>query len=161
MKNRKPSPNDSSDKTANSLVVFDGFCVLCSASVKFLLKIDKNESLKFTTLRSGHSSDDHEKPGIKSSQSASIIYIEEEKVYTESEAILRILSRIGGIWKPVAALLGFIPRKWRDYLYRLIAKHRYRMFGKREQCFIAPGKHADRFVPEIDMENIKAFKSKG
>ena len=161
MKKQNLSPTDSSDKKGIGLVVFDGFCVLCSSTVKFLLKIDKNKLLKFTTLSSGPSLNDREENGIKSTQPASVIYIEEEQVYTESEAIVRILIRIGGIWKPVAAMLRFIPRKWRDYLYRLIAKHRYRMFGKNKQCFIAPGKYTDRFVPEIDMENIKAFKSNG
>ena len=90
-----------------------------------------------------------------------IVYIENEQLFTESEAIVRILSRIGGVWKPLAAMLSFIPRKWRDYLYRLIAKHRYRIFGKKKQCYITPIKYADRFVPEIDMEKIKAIKSKG
>ncbi len=161
MENRKLIPTDSSDKTAHGLVVFDGFCVLCSASVKFLLKIDKNELLKFTTIQSAPSSEGRKETGITSSQPASIVYIENEQLFTESEAIVRILSRIGGVWKPLAAMLSFIPRKWRDYLYRLIAKHRYRIFGKKKQCYITPIKYADRFVPEIDMEKIKAIKSKG
>ena len=161
MKKQNLPPSDSSDKKVNGLIVFDGFCVLCSSTVKFLLKIDKNKLLNFTTLRTDLSTDGREETGINPSQPDSVIYIEEGHVYTESEAIVRILSRIGGIWKPMAALLGFIPRKWRDYLYRLIAKNRYRIFGQKKQCFIAPGKYADRFVPEIDMENIKAFKSNG
>ena len=157
MDKRNLSPVDSSDKTARGLVVFDGFCVLCSASVKFLLKIDKNKILQFTTLRTPSSSNGDENTEIPST----VIYMENNQVYTESEALVQLLKRIGGMWGTIAAMLRIIPRKWRDYLYRLIATHRYRIFGKKKQCFIAPEKFTDRFIQEIDVEEIKAFKSKG
>ena len=159
----KPSllPYTHRNTTGHGLVVFDGFCVLCSATVKFLLKIDKNKILKFTTLRQLASADGRKESGMQSKQLSSVIYIEEGEVYTESEAIVRIFRHIGGIWKPMAMLLGFIPRKWRDFLYRLIANNRYRIFGQKTQCFIAPKEYDNRFVPEIDEEEIKAIQSKG
>ena len=146
-------------KNGHGLVIFDGFCVLCSATVKFLLKIDKNKLLEFTTLHPLTSPDDQKEAGIKSAQPSSVAYIEEGEVYSESEAILRIFLRIGGIWKTVAILLKLIPRKWRDYLYRLIAKNRYRVFGTKKQCFIAPEKYSDRFVSKIENEDIKPYIS--
>lgn len=155
MEKQNLSPAESSGKTAHGLVVFDGFCVLCSSTVKFLLKIDKNKILKFTTLHHFPSSDGNEEASTSSKQADSVIYIENGIVYTESEAVVHLLKRMGGIWKPVSSMIRFIPRKWRDSMYRLIARNRYRVFGQKKQCFIAPKKYADRFFPEIDMEEIK------
>ena len=160
MKNQNPSPIDSSGKTGHGLVVFDGFCVLCSGTVKFLLKIDKNKTLKFTTLRSDSSPDGREEAGEPFVQPESVIYIENNHVYTQSEALVQLLKRIGGIWGTASALLRLFPRKWRDALYRLIARHRYRIFGKKNQCFLPAEKHSDRFVDEIGREEIKAIESK-
>lgn len=155
------SPVLSSNKTSSGLVVFDGFCVLCSATVKFLIKIDKNKLLKFTTLRSDPSRDNRNETGIETGQPASVIYIENGQVYTESEALVHLLKRLGGIWEMLSAILRIIPRKWRNYLYRLIAKNRYHIFGKKNQCFIPSGEYTDRFVPEMDIEEINAIKSNG
>lgn len=155
MEKRNLSHADSSDKTGNGLVVFDGYCVLCSSTVKFLLKIDKNKTLKFTTLRPFPSTDGREDAGVPST----VLFIENNQVYTESEALVYLLKSVGGIWGTLSAMLRVIPRKWRDALYRLIAKHRYRIFGKKNQCFIPSSKYTDRFVPEIEMEEINTLKS--
>ena len=161
MEKRNLSTALSSNKTNSGLVVFDGFCVLCSATVKFLIKIDKNKLLKFTTLRSDPSRDNRNVNGIGTGQPASVIYIEKGQFYTESEAIIHLLKRLGGIWGMLSAIIRHIPRKWRDYLYRLIARNRYQIFGKKNQCFIPSNNYTDRFIPEMDMEEINTIKSNG
>lgn len=114
-----------------NIVFFDGVCSFCNQSVDFLIKIDKKNRLKFASLQG-------ETAKSKLNQSTldqidSIVYYQESKIYTKSKAIIKLLIDIGGIWK--VAYLGYIiPNFIRDYLYDLIARNRYKWFGKRETC---------------------------
>lgn len=114
-----------------NIVFFDGVCSFCNQSVDFLIKIDKKNCLKFASLQG-------ETAKSKLNQSTldkidSIVYYQNSKIYTKSKAIIKLLMDIGGIWK--VAYLGYIiPNFIRDYLYDLIARNRYKWFGKRETC---------------------------
>jgi len=139
--------------TDSGLVIYDGLCVLCSNAVKFLLRIDKRKVLQFTSIKQTLASDHQDPKKQKSSQPESILYIENQKLYSGSEAIIMILVRIGGIWKS-ARLLRIIPLGFREFLYRIIAKNRYTIFGKKNTCDIPDEKHAARFLPEIDPDEL-------
>lgn len=139
--------------TDSGLVIYDGLCVLCSNAVKFLLRIDKRKVLQFTSIKQTLASDHQDKKKQKSTQPESILYIENQKLYSGSEAIIMILVRIGSIWKS-ARFLRVIPLGFREFLYRIIAKNRYTIFGKKTTCDIPDEKHAARFLPEIDPDEL-------
>lgn len=149
----KPSASSPSSQNQNDygLVVYDGFCFLCSGTVNFLLKIDRKKRLKFTTIS---------QPGPETANKSSgyvapstVIFIKDNKVYTESEAIIHIFDKVGGVWKS-ANLFSVIPKKMRDSLYRYIAQNRFKVFGKKKQCEVPPAKYADRFVLPIEITDL-------
>lgn len=125
------------------LVFFDGSCVLCNSAVAYLLKKDKNRLLCFATF----SSEILRNKNVSSFVSEfpeSIVYVDENGIYTESDAVLKI-SRLTGSF-PVLRQLGLmLPKIFRDAIYRMVARYRYRWFGKTSQCIIPSASDADRF----------------
>ncbi len=76
----------------------------------------------------------------------SLLLLEGERAYTDTEAIIRVLRSLGGAWKMRSFAIRIVPRFVRDPLYRRVARHRYQIFGKRETCFIPTTEVADRFL---------------
>lgn len=126
------------------IVLFDGECNFCSSSVQFIIKRDRKGYFKFASLQSD--------VGIKLKRQYhaaenldSIVLIDSDKIYYKSDAALRICRNLDGIWK-IFSVLIIIPRSLRDILYDLIAKNRYKWFGKKEQCMIPNQEMRDRFL---------------
>lgn len=128
---------------SKGLIVFDGYCFLCNNTVKFLLRIDKKEKFLFT-----HFESDTWKSLAPSTpfKADSIVYVTGNNHYIQSEAVLKILSELGYPWK-VLNFIKFIPFNWREKLYRLIARNRYHIFGKRETCSVPGPRYSHRFLP--------------
>lgn len=127
------------------VVLFDGVCNLCSGSVQFIIKRDKKGIFRFASLQSGYARNQLLKLGSPSSELYSIMVLEDGVLYERSDAILKIVANLGGFW---SALNGFkiIPRFLRDAMYNLIAKNRYRIFGKKDQCMIPTPELKARFI---------------
>jgi len=113
-----------------SIVLFDGVCNLCNSAVSFIIKRDKKKIFKLSPLQSSLSETlnnqyHFNQPGVNS-----IVLIEKNKVYYKSTAILRVIKKLSG---PIKFLYIFIifPPFIRDSIYSVIAKNRYRWFGKR------------------------------
>jgi predicted DCC family thiol-disulfide oxidoreductase YuxK len=121
----------------HSLILFDGICNLCNSSVRFVIKHDPKGEFRFAPLQSDFSIDYLKNMDPAISNPDSIILIQDGQIYTASTAVLKIMKRLSGLW-PALHFFIIIPKNIRDYFYSLIAKHRYKMFGKREQCMI-PG----------------------
>lgn len=132
------SPND-------RIVFFDGVCNLCNGLVKFIIKMDWKERIKLSALQSEAARERLKNAGVDAVQLTSVAYISEGRIYFKSAAILNILKDIGGIWKVFYGFL-IIPRFIRDAVYDLVAKHRYRIFGKRESCMIPDKNISKRFL---------------
>ena len=115
------------------IVLFDGICNLCNGSVRFILKNDKSKMIKVSSLQSETGKNLLWQAGFPEDSIFSVIYFRGEKIYQRSEAVLQILKDMGGIWK---LFYGFIiiPAFIRDFFYNVIARYRYRIFGKRDQC---------------------------
>jgi len=112
------------------LVLFDGVCNLCNSSVSFILKHEKNSVLYFSSLQKFGQPELLEI--VKNVDS--IIFIEKDKVYTKSTAALKISKYLKGYsW---ARVFLIIPPAIRDFIYDIIAKNRYKWFGKKDQCMI-------------------------
>ena len=125
------------------IVFFDGICNLCQGSVRYLIKHDKKEVLKFASLQGNYAKDFLNETEIQSMQS--ILLLDGKMLYKKSTAILK-LSRLLGGWHQLL-LLGFIlPRFFRDLLYNIVAKNRYRWFGKKNQCMLPPKGFENRFL---------------
>ncbi len=129
-----------------SIVVFDGVCHLCNGWVQFLLKHDKSERFVFAAMQMPAGRRLLQEHGLDPDSPVSLLLLDDNVPYTDSAAILRVLGRLGGAWKIVAAVLSFIPRVLRDPAYRFVARHRYRLFGRRAQCMTPTPEIARRFV---------------
>ncbi|WP_340110780.1 thiol-disulfide oxidoreductase DCC family protein [Maribellus mangrovi] len=116
------------------VILFDGICNLCNASINFILKRDKDKLFRYVSLQSDEGKllvEHHQIP----KETDSVILIKNEKVFIESDAAIEIGQLLPWPlkWSPV---LRIIPKKIRNGIYRWIARNRYRWFGKRETCRI-------------------------
>lgn len=115
------------------IVFFDGVCGLCNRSIDFLVRVDRARKLRFAPLQGRTAAKLLPVEAIGPDKFESIVFLENGRVYTHSDAILRIGMSLGGIWS-YSGLAVLIPRPLRDSLYRWIARNRYRWFGKRRTC---------------------------
>ena len=133
--------------TDHGLVLFDGVCNLCHGSVRFIVDRDPRGVFRFASLQSQVGAEAARALGADASQLDSILLIEGGRLYRESTAALRIARRLSGLW-PLLALFLVLPALLRDPVYRLIARYRYRWFGKTDVCRLpAPGE-AERFLQD-------------
>jgi predicted DCC family thiol-disulfide oxidoreductase YuxK len=119
---------------SESTLFYDGLCVLCNRSISFIINRDKHKRFKIA-----HQS---------SSQAAkyeSIVLVTNGKTYTHSTAVIKSLILLGGIYKATAILL-IIPKTLRDPIYKIIAKNRYRWFGKYQSCPTMPEAWKERMI---------------
>jgi predicted DCC family thiol-disulfide oxidoreductase YuxK len=113
-----------------SIVFFDGVCNLCNGTVQFLLKIDKHQRLQFGSLQGETAKRILPTYQISPEKLSSIIFIHQNKVYTESIAVLEICKVIGGAWRFIY-IFKLIPGIIRNGIYKWVARNRYQWFGKR------------------------------
>lgn len=118
---------------------------MCNSSVQFVLKRDKEGIFKFASLQSDFGQGELRKYGLPVDDYNSFVLVEGDKVFTRSTAALRVARHLNGLWK---ILYGFmiIPAPIRDFVYGVIARNRYRMFGKREVCMIPQPEWKSRFL---------------
>ena len=117
-----------SNSKISKIIIFDGICALCNSTVDLLIKLDKNKIFHYTPLQGEFVRSLETAPDIDS-----VIFYDEGTLYYKSTAILKILASLGGIWV-LANIFYLIPISIRDFIYDLIAKYRYKVFGKREYC---------------------------
>lgn len=130
------------------LVFYDGHCALCHGAVKFILKRDQSGAFHFAPLQ-GATFESRVAPEVRVTLPDSVAVLTGDgKLLIRSDAFLHILRRLGGGWKFLAGILGVVPRPLRDAVYNVIAKIRYRIFGKRDElCPIVPAEIRARFEP--------------
>jgi predicted DCC family thiol-disulfide oxidoreductase YuxK len=126
------------------IILFDGVCNLCSASVQFIIRRDKKGKFRFASLQSAFA-----KKMISASQLEdslqTIIYYKNNKAYVRSDAALEVCKELDGLW-PLLYVLKIIPRLIRDGVYDFIARNRYRWFGKKDACWLPSPDLSARFV---------------
>ncbi|MBM7583846.1 putative DCC family thiol-disulfide oxidoreductase YuxK [Bacillus pakistanensis] len=128
----------------SAIILFDGVCHFCNQSVQFIMKRDSKEYFKFASIQSNIGQKLVENNSTLQNLE-SMIYIENNKVYTKSTAALKICGKLDGLWKMCMIFL-FVPRPIRDYFYNIIARNRYKWFGKREHCRIPSARERNRFL---------------
>ena len=130
---------------AHPIVLFDGVCNLCSGAVQFIIRRDPAGRFRFASLQSPLGEELLARFGIDRGVTDSVILVEGDRWYKESDAALRIARGLGGPWKALG-IFRLIPRPLRDAAYRLIARNRYRWFGKRETCWLPTPELRGRFL---------------
>lgn len=125
------------------VIVFDGVCVLCNGWVRFLSHRDRGR-YRFASMQSESGRALLSAHGLDADDPASFLLVEENRAWTDTDAIRRVLSGLGGAWR-IAVLIGMIPRFLRDPLYRTIARNRYRWFGT-TVCTVPDEAQRSRFV---------------
>ena len=123
--------------------MFDGICVLCNGWVRFLLKRDRGR-YRFAAMQSESGRALLSAPGLVADDPSSFLLVEDGRAWTDTDAIRRVLSGLGGPWK-IAALIVLVPRFLRDPLYRMIARNRYRWFGT-TSCAVPTQAQRNRFL---------------
>lgn len=116
------------------VMLFDGECIFCCNALQFFIKIDKEEKLRYTTLQSEVGQALREQLGLNQ-ENESVILVDQNEIYTETDVTFQTLRHLRFPWKALA-ILRFIPRPIRNFIYKIIAKNRYKWFGRKDQCMI-------------------------
>jgi predicted DCC family thiol-disulfide oxidoreductase YuxK len=127
------------------IVLFDGVCQLCNGSVLFIVKRDPSRQFRFAALQSTAGAALLRTFGLPTDVLDTLVLIEGDRVFTRSTASLRIARRLSGLW-PLLYGLIVVPRPLRDLLYRVVARNRYRWFGRRDACMMPTPDLQERFL---------------
>jgi predicted DCC family thiol-disulfide oxidoreductase YuxK len=134
---------------ARPLVLFDGVCNLCDASVQFILKRDRKKVFRFAALQSPLGRKIGGVLGLPENSLNTMILVENGRAHLKSGAALRICRRLSAPW-PLLFVFILVPRFLRDIVYDFIAGRRYRWFGKKEQCWIPDPEWRERFLDSVE-----------
>ena len=127
------------------IILFGGVCNFCNRTINIILKYDKQAYFQFAASQSIAAMGIMQAFKIEQIAIASVILIDQEKVYTKTDAVIQIANRLSG-WPKLFRLLKFIPKPMRDFAYDLIAKNRYALFGKKDDCMIPEPSMRHRFL---------------
>jgi len=127
------------------ILLFDGVCNLCNHIVQFTIKRDLKAKFKFATLQSENGQALLKKFDLPTDGFNTFVFINGNKYFLKSSAGLNVLKELGGVWKLFYAFIIF-PKPLRDFIYNIIAKTRYRIFGKRDNCMIPTSDINQRFL---------------
>lgn len=132
----KAATSENCKQLKHPVVVFDDMCVLCSRSLQYLIKHDKHQILRYVGLSNAYSAGLH-KHIEKFDKKAGIILIDNDRLYTKSDAFIKIMHYLGG-WHLLMTSLQIIPTFIRNAFYNVIAKNRYKWWGRRNECYVPP-----------------------
>jgi len=143
------TPRKSSTKVRR-IVLYDGLCGMCDGVVQFLLRHDQKDAFRFAPQQGEAARQILARHALDSAAIETICVIEnynspQERVYTKSDAALRIADSLGGIWSLTLAA-RLLPRFLRDACYDVIARNRYRIFGRRAECRIPTTHDQHKFL---------------
>jgi len=137
--------------TGHPILLYDGVCGLCNRLVRFVLRRDRRGVFRFASLQSGMAA------GILARHGADPTVLDtfyvvigseptDELLLGRSDAAVFVLRELGGIWRFLSGMLRVVPRPVREWGYRLVARNRYRVFGKYESCPLPPKETRERFL---------------
>jgi predicted DCC family thiol-disulfide oxidoreductase YuxK len=127
------------------IIVFDGNCVLCSRSAQFVLRHDRQALFRLAAVQSAAGAALCSRFGVDAVDPETMLLVEEGRVLRTSDAALGIARGLGWPWRAVG-ILRIVPRPLRDAVYRLVARNRYRWFGRRETCWVPEERWRERML---------------
>ena len=128
---------------AEAIVLFDGVCNLCNGVVRWLIRHDRREALRFASLQSDVGLRLAARHGLAGVES--IVVVEGERAFVRSDAVLRLTRHLARPWSLLGAA-RVLPRPLRDLGYRALARSRYRIFGRRDECMVPTPELQARFL---------------
>ena len=134
-----PSSSDS------KIILFDGVCNFCNYWVNFIIDHDKQNIFKFAALQSEKGRELLDKFELPKDDFDSFILISQNKVYKKSSAAFEIAKQLNGQLR-IFAPFRFLPKTLTDFVYDLVAKNRYKFFGKKEACRIPTLEEKAKFL---------------
>jgi predicted DCC family thiol-disulfide oxidoreductase YuxK len=126
------------------IIFYDDVCVMCNGFVNFILNVDRRQQFLFAAL-GGETSQKILPPLPVDPGEWSMIYVDESGIHDQSDASLEVYRRMGGVWW-LLSLARFVPRWIRNPAYRVLARNRYRWFGKRDTCRLPTAEEKARFL---------------
>lgn len=142
-----PSPLELAHERGISkpVIFYDGVCGMCNTFVNLALRVDRRKQFLFAPLQ-GETARAVLPPLPADPRDWSMLYLDEKALYDQSDASLQVYRRLGGIWW-LLSLARFVPRFIRTPLYRIIARNRYKWFGKHDTCRVPTAEERARFLP--------------
>jgi predicted DCC family thiol-disulfide oxidoreductase YuxK len=129
----------------DNLVLFDGVCNLCTASVQFIIRHDREAIFYFAPLQSEIGREICRSHGLDPADVQTFVLISGGKILVRSDAAIEVASRFGGAWR-ILPVFRLVPRVARDWIYSVVARNRYRWFGRTDACMIPTPAIKDRFL---------------
>lgn len=127
------------------VILFDGLCNLCNASVVFVLQWERRPEFNFASIQSETGQELLRRYGLPAGYAEAVLLIQDGKIFSGSTAALKIGQTLKFPWSFLAALGLIFPVMLRDWVYRQIARHRYQWFGKRDVCLVPTEELQSRF----------------
>ncbi|WP_246021800.1 thiol-disulfide oxidoreductase DCC family protein [Alteraurantiacibacter aquimixticola] len=127
------------------VIVFDGMCVLCSANAQFVLKYDRKGHFRLAAMQGEVGSALYRHFGIDPADPDTMIVVDGNKALRDSDGVLAIYGALGWPWRALS-IFKLVPRAIRDPFYRFVARNRYRIFGRRETCFVPRPEYMERIL---------------
>ncbi|GAA0647807.1 thiol-disulfide oxidoreductase DCC family protein [Brevundimonas lenta] len=137
------SPQPAPDEP-DGLILFDGVCVFCSRWVQFVLRLDRDARFRFLPIQSEKGRALAVRYGIDPDMPETNAVISGGRIFFKSDAALTVLGQL--VETAPLAGLKVVPRSWRDPIYDLIARNRYRIFGRTDACMVPSEADRARFV---------------
>ena len=129
------------------IILFDGVCNFCNASINFIIDHDPEKRFKFAPLQSEIGQDILRKFNKNTEDFDSVILLKNNTLYQKSDAALEITKHLSGFWKYLA-VFNIFPTSFLNFFYDIVAKNRYRIFGKTDSCRIPTPELRERFLIE-------------
>lgn len=139
--------SDNSLQQYDNLVVFDGVCNLCTHSVRFILAHEKEPLFRFSPVQSATGNHLISELGLDPNDVETFVVIADGRAYLRSDAAIRIAPHLRGAWRWLGAV-KIVPRPLRDWVYDVVARHRYRWFGRTDECMVPAAELRARFIDE-------------
>jgi predicted DCC family thiol-disulfide oxidoreductase YuxK len=133
------------DPSSHPVVLFDGLCNLCEGSVLFIIKRDPSKIFRFASLQSKFGQDLLQRFQLPKDDFDTMVLVEGERVFKRSTAALKVAKSLRFPW-PLFYVFILVPPFIRNFFYRIVARNRYRWFGKKEACLIPTPELRSRFL---------------
>lgn len=135
---------------AGPIVLYDGVCGLCNRAVRFILRHDRRQVFRFATLQGEYAAEVLRRHGRDPARLDTVCVVEHpgtdrERLHVKGRAALWIARRLGLPWS-LAGIFGIVPRPILDAAYNVVARHRYRIFGKADACPLPDPAVRSRFL---------------
>ncbi|MEM7331479.1 MAG: thiol-disulfide oxidoreductase DCC family protein [Chloroflexota bacterium] len=132
-------------KLPQPLILFDGVCNLCSASVQFIIENDAHNRFHFASLQSPVGQGILKQFGFSLDQFDSVLLLDDGELFSHSTAACKIAEQLSTPWR-MAGKFTLLPQAVRDFGYGIIAKNRYRIWGKNKHCWLPTPELSSRFL---------------